>query len=70
LPGCLQLGGPPLISVFDALFWLTRPGIAAGVTATGVLTYNTICDSHLNKIGSLCVAGILAAALGSEAGPP
>jgi hypothetical protein len=38
------------------------------VTAAGVLTYNTICDTHLNKQGSLCVAGTLATALRGAAG--
>jgi hypothetical protein len=38
------------------------------VTATGILTYNTVCDTHLNKMGSLCVAGTLATALAAHAG--
>jgi hypothetical protein len=33
------------------------------LTSKGLLTYNTICDSHLNKQGSHCVGRTLAAAL-------
>jgi hypothetical protein len=36
-------------------------------TQTGVLTYNTICDSHLNKQGSICVGHNLGAALRAAA---
>jgi hypothetical protein len=33
------------------------------LSTKGVLTYNTICDSHLNKQGSVSVGHTLAAAL-------
>jgi hypothetical protein len=40
-----------------------------GLTETGVLTYNTICDSHLNKQGSKCVGHTLAEALADNMRP-
>jgi len=48
--------------------FIDATGSLRRVTATGVLTFNAICDSHLNKSGSMCVANTLAAALGAEAG--
>jgi hypothetical protein len=36
----------------------------------GALPYNAVFDSHLNRLGSACVADALAAALGAQPSSP